>query len=105
MKAFTHQQFLTESNMEHTTLSQPMQKKMELFAELVEEMKKITGEDQKKLKHKILELDEELYEDLLNEFDDELENNEIIERKAPVKKQAVVSPTCLLYTSPSPRDA
>ena len=65
---------------------------MELLAELVEEMKKTTGENQKKLKYKILELDEEIYEDLLDEFDDELENNEIIEKKAPSKQPEQAAP-------------
>ncbi len=78
-RIFKHQVFLKDNNIDSSTLSPLLQKRIGGFDELVEDYEHAIDEDQEKMESKITKLDMEIEEDLYDEYEQRLENNEDIE--------------------------
>jgi len=73
---YDHRGFITKNKIDKKGLPSAIQKKMGIFDEMANGLHYTVGEDAQTLRKKLTKLDEELYEDLLDEFEDELQHNE-----------------------------
>jgi hypothetical protein len=83
MKKFPHQQFIEDNKLDIETLPELLQKRINGFDELEEDLEHTAGEDKDKLVHKLEMLSHELLEDLEEHFEDHLENNDLEEEEQP----------------------
>lgn len=82
----TFQEFLTDNRLQPASLPDPIQRKIRIFREMEEDMKELDETDRSLLADKMEALDQEIWEDLMDEYEDRLTNNEVIEpkrKKAP----------------------
>ncbi len=77
-KNYKHRDFLQNNNIETSTLSPLLQKRIKGFEELLDDYEHAVDEDSDKMKSQILQLDMELEEDLYDEYEEWLENNDEI---------------------------
>lgn len=85
-KKFKHKVFLSDNNIEVSTLSGLLKKRMRGFDELVEDYQHTLNEDQQVMEDNITQLDMEIEEDLYDEYEQWLENNEEAEEGVLLKK-------------------
>jgi len=76
---YKHREFLQNNEIDVSTLSPLLQKRIKGFEELLDDYEHAVDEDSEKMKAKILQLDMELEEDLYDEYEEWLENNDEIE--------------------------
>jgi len=76
MKTFKHQKFLTENNIDTNILPAMLQKRINLFSDMVKKHEDMTEKDQTELMKKLKVFDIEIEEDLEQHFEDQLENND-----------------------------
>tara|TARA_R100000750_G_scaffold30200_3_gene19244 strand:- start:51831 stop:52766 length:936 start_codon:yes stop_codon:yes gene_type:complete len=76
---YKHREFIHNNDIQTTTLSPMLQKRIKGFEELLDDYEHAVDEDSEKMKAHILQLDMELEEDLYDEYEQWLENNDDIE--------------------------
>ena len=79
MRTINHQLFLTENGLDKTTLLQELQKKIAIFDRMYAKWEQTVEEDRSELKAKLQQLDQEIYQDMLDTFEDALANNDELE--------------------------
>ncbi|MFY0689125.1 MAG: hypothetical protein JXQ90_18290 [Cyclobacteriaceae bacterium] len=91
-------EFLQNNKIKVESLAEPIQKKITIFYKMVADLKEAEEGDKKLLQGKIEELNQEIYDDLLEEFEDQLANNEEIEEKQspPAKPAQKLTPNELV---------
>lgn len=89
MKKYPHQQFIEENKIDLDDLPNMLQKRINGFEELQEDLKHTTGSDNIALQNKLDYLSNQLEEDLEQHFEDLLENNE--EEEVQEEKPAMVT--------------
>ena len=86
-----YQTFIEQNNLEVKDLPKGIRQKMKIFERMHSRYDHLHQQDQKKLKDKLTSLDLEIHEDLLETFQDQLENNEYIEEVSePSTDEALV---------------
>ena len=83
MKTTLFDEFLKTNKIHIKELSEPIQKKINVFNEMRDQLDDTIGKDREQLEKRLETLDNEIYENLLEEFEDRLMNNEIIEEEEP----------------------
>ncbi len=93
MQNFEHQEFLNLNNLRVENLPAPIRSKLEIFNQLAEGLAKQNTRGKALLEKKLGQLDLEILADMEMAFEDELENNELIEHEVkPVKPKKVEPP-------------
>ncbi len=95
MTNYLHRQFMTLNKKGIDEFKEPLAKQIKIFDELEAQLVDTIQEDKEVLLKKLKELDQEVYENMLDEYEDLLVNNEVLEEKPdkkqePVKKEPVV---------------
>lgn len=81
MKTTLFDEFLKTNKIKVKELPEPIQDKMGIYNEMHSQLSDTVEEDKKILQKKLEDLEDEIYEDLLNEFESQLTNNEVVEEK------------------------
>lgn len=76
---YLHQRFLSANHIESETLEYPIQTLIRDFNRLVESADQEDEEDRTEIEEHLNSLDQEIYVMLLDEYQDELENNETLD--------------------------
>lgn len=86
---YLHQEFMATNHMGLDSFSEGLQKKITIFGIMLPGLQETIEEDAKVLRKKLDALDKEIYGDMLEEYEEYLENNEVadIEEK-PIKSLA-----------------
>lgn len=63
------------------TIGKPIRDKIDIYRELEKRLPDMVGDDKKKAEKKLNDLEQDIYEDLLDVFEDQLTNNEVVEEK------------------------
>ena len=79
MKEIRYRLFLSENNVRPETLDKGLRKKIKIFERMEKRVDELEEPDRKKLQGRLKTLDMEIHEDLLEAFQDELENNDELE--------------------------
>lgn len=85
MTNYLHRQFMTLNKKGINEFKEPLARQIKIFDELEAQLVDTIQEDKEVLLKKLKELDQEVYENMLDEYEDLLVNNEVLEEK-PVKK-------------------
>lgn len=80
MKKTTFNEFLEANQIKIDDLPKPIQDKIRIYEELAGQLDDTIDEDKKALEGMLNDLEDEIYEDLLNEFEDQLSNNKVKEK-------------------------
>ena len=81
MKTTLFDEFLKTNKIKVKELPDPIQEKMGIYKEMDSQLGDTVEEDKKTLQKKLDDLEDEIYEDVLNEFENQLTNNEVIVEK------------------------
>lgn len=99
MKKTTFNEFLEGNQIKIDDLPKPIQDKIGIYEDLAGQLEDTIDEDKKALEGMLQDLEDEIYEDLLNEFEDQLSNNKVKEkprasatRKKQTEKQTIKQP-------------
>ncbi len=95
MNKTTFNEFLDANQIKIDDLPKPIQDKIGIYEELAGQLDDTIDEDKKALEGMLQDLEDEIYEDLLNEFEDQLSNNKVKEKpraSATRKKQTIKQP-------------
>jgi hypothetical protein len=76
METYEHKELIKENRLEKS-LSQGLMKKIELFDKMHARLDTVTGSDKTVLTKKLTALDEELTEDLEEQFEDQIQHNDL----------------------------
>lgn len=93
MKKFPHQQFIEDNGIAIDTLPKMLQKRINGFVELQEDLEHTTEHDREQLLDKLDQLSMELEEDLEEEFEEQLENNDVEEDEPELKEDVIPDET------------
>lgn len=69
--------FIKNNKITHKHIPQPIQDKMDIYKHMQTELSELSKEDKPLMEEKLALLDDELFDDLLNEFEDALNHNEV----------------------------
>lgn len=98
MEKIQHKLFMESNKLDSSDFSDPVQKKMKIFDQMLSKAEDTVAEDRKQLLRQLKELDHEIQEDMLDELEDQLENNEVVEetdtrKESSSKSEAKKGPT------------
>lgn len=92
MEKILHRAFMDANKLSEGSFSKAVAGKIGVFDKMLDRLEDTVGEDKKKLRSDLKELDHEILQDMLSEMEDELENNELPEEKQEAKKETPASP-------------
>lgn len=91
MTAYKHQEFLKSNEIALKALSKPLSDMIEVFSELQHDLQEVDEKDIDTIESKLSEMDQEIYEYLVEEFEHDLQHNELPETEAPKPKEKKVA--------------
>lgn len=92
MKKYEHREFIAANSLTDTSFSKPLQNQIRSFNKLLTLSEETVGEDREKLQQSLDALDTEILEEMINEYEDQLENNDIEEEDEVKETEEVKEP-------------
>ena len=86
MRRIKHRAFINDNKLKLESFSKALQKKIHVFNKMYIKRTNLVNGDKDIMINKLKELDTEIHQDMLEAFDDLLENNELQETAKPVSK-------------------
>lgn len=96
MKTYLHQTFLTQNNISVDDLCPPLARQVNLFDHICRDVLQTTADDRQMVLKKLDLLDKEIYQHLLDDYDDVLQYNQVTERKAPAPPVSISKDQAIL---------
>lgn len=92
MTNYLHREFMALNKKGVDEFKEPLTRQIKIFDELEAQLVDTVKEDKEVLLKKLKDLDQEIYENMLDEYEDLLENNEVLEEKPDKKPESVKKP-------------
>lgn len=89
MKQYEHREFIRENALTDTSFSKPLQSQIRAFNKLLAIAEDTVGEDRDEVQQRLDALDLEILDEMINEYEDQLENNEL-EDEPPAESKEVI---------------
>lgn len=82
-----HKQFIESNNLDASKMPEGIKEKIQIYTEMEQVIAKLTGNEKNLKKRSLKKLDQEIYDDLLDEFGSDLDGNDLPASKEEAMKE------------------